>query len=210
MQLKDLYRIDENTPNANNKPSFIQAGIQENLELIEIKNEISPTGRLFLAFTFQNSNGDKLTETLWETHFDVPFEQMTSEEQRKKINWINNQMAKLKQIVTPYIGERVIEGGNFEKVAKDIILMLKDSYKGKLVRIKAVYTKNKDGREFVTLPTWADKLFIESMDISKEESKIRHLPGDKFTYTRVEGDKEKQESNPLGVSGTASSDDIPF
>lgn len=194
--LKDLYKISKDTPNASDKPTYIPAGIHENIRLIEVKYDISPNNNEFLAFTFQNENGDTLTNTEWPTKFKVPFEQMSEIDQAKKVKWIRNQMSKIRQIVEAVVGklEEEIEGGSFAEVAKNVIKVLGDSYKDKLVRIKAVY----DDKGFVTLPNWAEKTFIENVvDVPKESTKIRQLPSDRFERPSLKSDNELNEINPL-------------
>jgi hypothetical protein len=216
---KGLYNVDASTKTATDSTTWIQAGIHENLKLVDVKCALSKNNNLYLAFYAENEQGDKVSNTEWEYTPKKEWSQMTPEEQDKSIGIIENQKAKVKQIVEIFKPDFNIDAETFEDFAKKTVEFLGDSYKDKLFRLKVVY----DYKGFTTFAQSARYVFIESMDIAKEDSQIRILGNDKIVR---EGkiDKPSTEKNPVldiedditpvGTTTTAvasdSDDEAPF
>lgn len=190
---------------------FIDVGIHENLELKRIDkqgNELPPVeynvsenGNEFLAFYFTDQDGNQLIKTEWKP---------SDTDQVKLDKKIVNQMKRVQAIITCFISlqEYVMQVDSFQEFAKRTIELLSNKYKGKKVRVKAVYAYN----NFVSLPnyTFQDNPFIESMDISKAESKMKITSMDKMVRDD-KPDTTTSEKNPFETqSASDSTTDLPF
>jgi hypothetical protein len=135
-------------------PLYMEAGIHENVELIDIKFNTSEKGNEFLAFTFTNPNGETLVHTEWKPDTD---------------DKILNQIKRIKQIALSFIPEDRynINAADFKSFSEQTIALLSNACKGIKVRIKAVY-KGK----YVTLPSYSRYTFIERMSVEKSSIKI--------------------------------------
>ena len=147
--------------------NFIDVGIHENVELVDIKYGLSPNNNKFVVFTFEK-DGKQLTHTEWEPNDKDPAVLDSK---------IANQMKRFKHIATKFISndEFVIDANDFESFAKAYIDKLTDKYNGKKVRVKVIYSNS----GFTTLPKYVP--FIESMDVPKEKSQLEILSIDKMS-----------------------------
>ena len=210
---KALYSVTKETPNASNVPSYIAAGINEDIQLVDVVYKTTAKGNEFLAFNFENKAKNKLSLTEWPKNLNKPIEQMNSTEKEVIFAIAEAQHMRIKQIVETFTGLDTfeVEASSFKELAEKTIAFLGDKFKGKLVRIKAVY----DNKGFVTLPNkigQAKYTFIESMSVPKDLSKIHILPGDTMERP-VRKDAEQIEINPMEVPSTPtkdSKDDLPF
>lgn len=205
--MQNLYVINKNTQ-VGSTPNYQEPGINDNNELVEVKYTTSPKGNPFLSFTWKNESGAPVTLTEWPPRMDRPFETMSKEDQ-ERIKWgIDSQMSRIKQILEVYIGkieDEVINSASFEEVAKKVITLLGDSYKDKKVRIKVVY----DNRGYTIVSNRANYVFIESMNVPKEETKIKILGGD--LMERPKKDKETEDFSFTTTDNSGNkADDNPF
>lgn len=206
--LKDFYKINSETKPASDLPTYVEAGIHENIELKEVKKGVSKNGNPFLAFYFENEKGDKLSYTEWPLSFRKEVKDMNEEEQIKAVKRVGYQMSRLKQLVDPFKPNCVLEAENFDKLTDGIISFLGDSFKGKKVKIKAVY----DDKGYVTLDSNPNNTFIAAMNDETAKAKIRPLPGDRFERP-AKPDSENKEENPvvgLTTEPSSNEDKLPF
>lgn len=212
--MQGLYTVNNATQTATSNTAWIEPGIHENLKLVEVKYDISKNGKEFLAFYVENENGDKVSNTEWPFKMKKPLEEMTTDERDIAISIIENQKSKVKQIVEIFKPGFNIEASSFKEFAEKTIAFLGDTYKDKLFRLKVVYDK----RGYTTFAQSARYVFIEGMDIERENSKIRILPSDRLTRPPREADQEVVESNPLDIedlpkedsSNMKGTEDAPF
>jgi len=162
--------------------NFMDSGIHENVELTNIRYDTSPNNNKFIVFSFKNVRGQTLDHTEWEP----------SDVEETRLNQkITNQIKRIKHIAKRYMPEDTfdISTDSFENFALKTIQLFGDKYKGVKVRIKVVYSNS----NYTSLPNYVP--FIESMDISKEESKLEIISIDKML--RDKADRESPVANPL-------------
>ena len=178
------FNITPETKSEETSRNFIDVGIHENVELINVKLDKSPNGNNFIVFEF-SKDGKVLTHTEWEPKDNDP-EVLKSK--------IENQMKRLKHIATKFVSgdDLNISADNFENLAAKYIAILGNKYKGVKVRVKVVYSNN----GFTTLPKYIP--FIENMnDTPKEKSKLEIISIDRMTREpRVS--TTSVEENPFG------------
>lgn len=163
--------------------NFMDAGIHENIELINIRYDESPKEHnKFLVFTFKNERGQELSHTEWEPR-DV--------DETRLLNKQRNQVKRIKHIAKRYMPETDfnIETDSFETFALKTIQLFGDKIKSKKVRIKVTYSDS----NYTSLPRYIP--FIESMDVPKEESVLEIISIDKMVRDRA--DREQPLANPL-------------
>jgi hypothetical protein len=214
------YKLDNSLKVTHKNNSFIDAGIHENISLVDVKADASPKGNKFLAFTFENAAGEKLTHTEWEpTKGKVKSDVVDPDEIKKQEalydiyfnNKMQSQMKRVYAIATTFIPEDmfVFEAKNFEEFAKRVAFLLSNRPASKKIRIKVVYADN----GFTSLPTYTKFPWIESMDIPTEKSLIKILSIDKMTRDSLR-DKEKPTEGPDSlldtIVSTKKNDDLPF
>jgi len=206
MSIYNTATVDTN----NNNSTFVPVGIHGDIELKNVRNEISKNGNSFLSFDFENKQGDKLFKTLWEIKSRKPLHEMNEQEKSNFEFRISNQIALVKQIIETYIPKgsyKEAEVNSFKEFANWVVSTLNNKYEGEKVRVKVVY----DNKNYTTLPDNPRSVFIEKM-CPEEESKIRLLPTDKVE--RSLPDRESVRSNPISTSSNndinKSNEDLPF
>lgn len=179
--------------------NFMDVGIHENVELINIKYDQSPNNNKFIVFTFKDESGKELSHTEWEP---------TDKDETRLNQKITNQIKRIKHIAKRYMPEDSfdINASDFEGFALKTIQLFGDKFKGVKVRVKVVYSNS----NYTSLPNYVP--FIENMSVPKEETKLEILSIDKMVRDRA--DRETPTTNPLDVlTGTQNdtpSSDIPF
>jgi len=176
-----MYKVDKNVKSEGSNLNFIDVGIHENVYLTDIRIDISKNGNEFIAFTFEKDE-----QTLIHTEYKPKDVDAQKLEDKTK-----NQIKRFKHIITKYISEDAytFEAGSFKEFCEGTVKLLGDTYKGKPVRIKATYSNN----NYVTLPPYTP--FIETMDISAADSKLKLSSIDKLTKSAP--DAEVPVTNPL-------------
>ena len=185
------YDMTQDVPQEGNGSSYLEPGIYENIVLSDVVYKETDNGNKFIAFYFKDENGNTVPKTEWE-----PREGDNVESK------VNNQLARIKHIaVNSGIlskEEFVFKAENFEQFAKQVEQKLKskqNEWDNHKLRIKVVY----DFNNYATLPSYTKFDWLESMDVPKDQSKIKILPIDKME--RDEPDQEPQtSSNPFNNS----------
>lgn len=175
------FLVDDSIQSEGRELNFIDVGIHDNVELTEIKVDVSPKGSNFIAFTFTSEDGKKLTKTEWEPLGDDEAKMKKGKNQAKRIKHIMARFVSAEQTVIEY------DFDNWTKFASTVKAKLDPFIKGVKLRIKAVY----DDKNYVSLPNYLD--FIERMDVDKTKLSISSI--DKMT--REEADKEVPVTNLL-------------
>lgn len=219
--MQGTYSVDESTKTAQNKSTWIQPGIHEDLKLVDVKYETTKNGNEYLAFYVENEHGDKVGNTEWPVKFSIPFEQMDAEKKKVFVDILENQKSKIKQIVEVFFTEEqlkakpyIFQVNSFKEFAEKTIEFLGEAFKDQTIRLKVVFDK----KGYTTFGQNAGHVFIENMSIAKEDSKIRIQPSDKMERPAVK-DTEHNEQPPLELveestvnttAPAASTDDLPF
>ena len=161
-----MYNVNQNIDSESSGTSFLDVGIHEDTELINVEYKTSSEGNEFMVFTFEKDN-KKVTLTEWKPK--------DSDTERLEIK-TTNQIKRVKHIVTKFIPEDqyVFEATDFKSFCENTIKLLGKNYVSKKVRIKVIYSWN----NYTSLPPYTP--FIEQMDISKENSKLEILSIDKM------------------------------
>jgi len=184
------YNVTADLPYESINDSFMDVGIHENVEMVNIRYEKTSTNE-FLAFEFKGEDGSKLSHTEWKPKQAETTEKMAEREL--------NQMSRIKKIALNFVSKEafVFKAHDFESFAKKVIEVIGNSYVGVKLRVKVVYSGKYTG-----LPTYWKFEFIERMDrVPKEKSKIKILSIDKME--RPIADPIPTTSNPF-ISSSSS------
>lgn len=178
------YNVNTQIDSESASTNFLDVGIHDDVELKNVEYKTTDKGNEFMVFEFEK-NGKTVSHTEWQPKDDNP---ENLENKRK------NQIKRVKHIVTKFIPEEkyVFDVDDFKGFCDNTIKILGDSYKGKKVRIKVIYSWS----NFTSLPRYVP--FIETMDIPVEESKLEVLSIDKMK--KDQADREVSESNPFDKS----------
>ena len=186
-----MYNVNKNIDSEGRSANFIDVGIHEDAELKGVEYKVSPdAGNEFMVFHFEKE-GKTLSHTEWKPK-DVDPEKLE--------NKTNNQIKRVKHIVTKFISEELytFEVKDFKSFCLETIRLLGTSYIGKKVRIKVVYSFN----NYTSLPNYVP--FIEKMEVPKEKSKLEILSIDKMTKERADVEPQVQ-TNPFEAKVEAES-----
>jgi len=208
---EDLHGNFDGTP-------YMDSGIHANCELTKVEYGKSEKGNEFLAFYFEDPSGAQVSKTEWPVRMPEVLTKLSPEEYAKDNSseknmyesMITNQMARIKHIcVDSGIVDNdkfTFEAETFKDFAESVVNIIGKNNEGKKVRIKVVYDRN----NFTSLPSYTRYVWIESMDVSDEESKIRILSIDKMQ--RTQSDREVDSPNPFdnSTNSSESKDDLPF
>ena len=165
-----MYKIDQNTQVQEVAlKSTIPVGINENCELISVGKYTASNGSDYLGFTFKDSDGAELKQMEW----DVDPERVTPKPGESidecVTRRVNQMLVRVKHIATKFIPENqfAVQGNNFGELIDSVVRMLApNTYAGKKVRLKVVYSYN----DYCSLPNFAP--FIETMDTDPSGLKI--------------------------------------
>lgn len=185
-----MYKVDKSVDSEARATSFLDVGIHEDVDMTGIEFDVSPNeGNEYLVFHFEK-DGRRLNHTEYKSKDTDP---------EKLANKRANQIKRIKHIITKFISEDafVIEADDFKEFCQQTINLLGDSYKGKKVRLKVIYSYN----NYTSLPNYVP--FIESMDVPKEKSRLEILSIDKMV--RDKADNERPQSNPFVENGNSQS-----
>jgi hypothetical protein len=178
-----MYNVNKNIDSEARSANFLDVGIHEDVELKGVEYKVSPdAGNEFMVFHFEK-DGKNLSHTEWKPKDQDP---------EKLENKTNNQIKRVKHIVTKFISEDmyVFTATDFKSFCQNTIKLLGNAYVGKKVRVKVVYSFN----NFTSLPNYVP--FIEKMEVPKEQSKLEILSIDKMTKEKADVEPVVQE-NPF-------------
>ena len=202
------YNITADFESDNSGTNFMDVGIHENVELTRIVYNTTDKGNQFLAFYFKNETGAELSHTEWEPG-DQDLEKLQSKTQ--------NQMKRVHHIMTKFMTkeEAKIKVSSFKEFAEAVISKMANKYVGKKVRVKVIYSWN----DFTSLPKYTP--FIETMDIAKEDSKLKISSIDKMVKDKKDKEtstvvnifdqvEDNTQGNPELASAEGKTNDLPF
>jgi len=199
----NIYKMT-NEVLADVKPqSWMDTGIHENVELVEINVDTSKNGNPFIAFYFENDKGERASKTEWEVNAPKPMEQMDEKEKTLYLGRIRNQMTRISMIAKQFIdkNELLFEAPDFKSYITIIKNKLDGRYKGVKLRIKITYDYN----DWATLPSYTKYTWIERMDlVPSNKSRIKIIM-DMDKMVKDKPDTFKKEENVLLESSTDSS-----
>lgn len=205
--LDSLYTMDESVNDDAKVFNFMEPGIHENVEMTEVKYDVSEKGTEFLAFSFQDENGKSLSHTEYK---------VTATDPKILVTRTGNQKSRVKHIAKRFVEEDKLnfKATSFKDWAEKIVALLNGNFKGKKVRVKIVYGRN----NYTTFPPYVP--FIESMDVPKGGSILTIGNNDKMIKSSNGDVENKQSENPFDTpvttsepvadSQSATADDLPF
>lgn len=170
-----MYNINSALSVEKNTNNYLDAGIQENVKITEVRTDVSVNGNPFIEFTFKKMNGGSATHTEWEPK---RFDQDTNDSFNLKCA---KQYARILQILGCFYSEEYLKSldfnpATFAELAKWTKEMLERADLSKLLRVKFIYNES----DFISLPRYAKYVFIEPMTVKAEDSLIRILSIDKL------------------------------
>ena len=207
-----MYDLTLNIDSEQNGLTYIEPGIQENLFLGKLDGsypivyEESKSGNEFIAFHFLNKEGQTFVHTEW-----VPKSDDTTILDKKNSNLTKRILHIAKKLVDE--SQLKFKVDTFEQLAKKIISIVGNSYKGKLFRCKVVL----NNKNYTTFPNYVP--FMESMDIPQEKSKLRLGASDKIIKSKadtiiVTSPNPFVANSPSGVDGpngpSQKDNELPF
>lgn len=197
------------TNNQEFNSSYMPVGINENITLKEVNVKRTEQGNDFLEIIFENGNGQTATMTEWKNTKNMWIK--TDEDLQRRDN---QQFGRILQVIDAVKGSHgEFEGSSFV----EMITWAKASLAGdsKDVRLKVIYDK----KGYTTVSK--NGIFVESMDVAKEESQIKLWKND-LLERPVQADVEKpidplvaaaNEAIALNTPVTETqtgADDLPF
>ena len=185
-----MYQINQTVKSEGSSTSVFPLGITDNAEMTNVSVDTASNGNAFLKFEFTSSEGSKLN------HFEWPIDTQNEGWEKK----LQSQMKRVKHILTKFMEEDkiIINADSFENFAKGIITLLGNTYVGKKLRVKTVYSYN----NYVSIPKYVP--FVETMDVNPTKLNIT-------SFDKMEKD---EADNPATLSSTStetkSGGDLPF
>jgi hypothetical protein len=174
-----MYDLTLNIDSEQNGLTYIEPDVQENLYLgkpdgsYPIVYEESKSGNEFIAFHFLNKEGQTFVHTEW-----VPKSDDSAILDKKNSNLTKRILHIAKKLVDESQLKFKVE--TFEQLAKKIISVVGNNYKGKLFRCKVVL----NNKNYTTFPNYVP--FMENMDVPKEKSKLRIGASDKVVKSKAD------------------------
>lgn len=191
--MSSLYGIDADTPKEATGGSRMQAGIHENVKLLEIAVEDAKTdgtGGKVLRFHFQDPSGDTFTHS----EFEIDEYQVKANARARKFDPERalrqeavEQAARVKQILSTFMPEDaiIIKADSWTAFIRKVVEVAGKAFEGRMLRLKILYNK----KDFPTFPRRG--LFIQSM---LEENTLVIGPKEKVERSIV-ADEEETVSN---------------
>ena len=175
-----MYQINETIKSEGSSTSVFPLGISEDIEMTGVSVDTASNGNAFLKFEFTSTEGSKLN------HFEWPID-TNNEGWEKKLQ---SQMKRVKHIMTKFMDEEkiIINATSFDDFAKTVITLLGNTYVGKKLRVKTVYSYN----NYVSIPKYVP--FVETMDVNPTKLNIT-------SFDKMEKD---EADNPATLTSTAS------
>jgi|TARA_R110001606_G_scaffold365323_1_gene520125 hypothetical protein len=186
-----MYQINKTVQSEGSSTKIFPLGISEDAEMTNVSVETASNGNSFLKFSF-SLDGANLS------HLEWPIDTAVEGWEKK----MTSQMKRVKHIMTKFLEEDrcVITADSFEKFCEQVITLLGNSYVGKKLRMKTVYSYN----NYVSVPKYVP--FMETMDVEKTRLNIT-------SFDKMEKDEAE---NPASLASTANAatepaeSDLPF
>ena len=190
-----MYQINQTVQSEGMSTKIFPLGLTENVEMTDVAMDVATNGNSYLKYVFTAEDGSMVS------HFEWPIDQ-NSEGWEKRLQ---SQMKRVKHILTKFLAEEDVEitADSFETFGKQIIAKLGNSYVGKKLRVKTIYSYN----NYVSIPKYVP--FMEHMDVEKSRLTITD-------FDKMEKDEPENPQNlTTNVSGNGTStepaeSDLPF
>ena len=197
-----LYTISDKVISATKEQKFMDPGVHTNVTLIDVKAEESANGNMFLAYYWQNEQGQIVSKTEYKvnTKGNLPFARLKDEDKETYLNMVNNQMRRILYVAKQFVPEEELKDKAFANY-KEFCLFVKskltpDKYAGIKLRLKVVY--DKDG--WCTVPSYVREVtapWIERVDkVSDEDTKMCIVSG----IDRTVRENNKSRTKPAAKS----------
>lgn len=191
-----MYQIDQKIKSEGTSAKVFPLGISENAEMTNVSMETASNGNSFLKFSFTAPDGSSLS------HIEWPIDTANEGWEKKA----QSQMKRVKHIMTKFLSEDkvVINANDFDGFGNQVIALLGNSYVGKKLRVKTVYSYN----NYVSIPKYVP--FMETMDV--EKSRLNITSFDKMEKDEADNPSTLTSTTPTnGVATEPASDgDLPF
>jgi hypothetical protein len=115
-----------------------------------------------------------------------------------------SQMKRVKHIMTKFLDEdkAVVNAQDFEGFCQQVIALLGNSYVGKKMRVKTVYSYN----NYVSIPKYVP--FLEDMNVEKTRLQITNF--DKMEKDEAENPSNLTTTAPANGVAAEPASDLPF
>ena len=177
-----MYTINQNTTvETGSGASPIPVGINENVKFTGIEKKADKNGKPYLAFMFQDSEGNALMHNEFEINpqYVTPKEGESNEDAVSRR--VNSMLVRIKHICTQFISAEqfVVTGSSFEEFCTNLVTLMSNKDYSKLLKLKVVYNY----RDYNSLPNFVP--FVEAQD--KQPTSLKISP----KYDKMEpGSKE--------------------
>lgn len=195
------------TNNTEFNSSYMPVGINENVTLKEVNVNKTQNGRDFLEIIFENEQGQTATMTEWKNEKNMWIK--TDEELQSRDN---QQFGRILQVIDAVKGgHNDFEGSSFIEMINWVKSQMSDGV-NETLRLKVVYDK----KGYTKVSSLG--IFIEPMNVAKEESQIKLWKND-LLERPVVADAEPAsdplavgttDSTPVTADSTSGADGLPF
>jgi len=193
-----MYQIDQKTQSEGTSAKVFALGISEGAEMTNVSVETASNGNSFLKFSFTDKDGANLS------HLEWPIDTANEGWEKK----MTSQMKRVKHIMTKFLPEDkvTINAQDFNGFCNQVIALLGNSYVGKKLRVKTVYSYN----NYVSIPKYVP--FIEVMDeVASDKSRLNITSFDKMEKDEADNPSTLTSTAPSnGVATEPAESDLPF
>ena len=177
-----MYQINQTVQSEGMSTKIFPLGLTENVEMTDVAMDVATNGNSYLKYVFTSEDGSIVS------HFEWPIDQ-NSEGWEKRLQ---SQMKRVKHILTKFLPEEDVEitADSFENFGKQVIAKLGNSYVGKKLRVKTVYSYN----NYISVPKYVPFMeVIDDVDMSKSRLNVT-------SFDKMEKD---EADNPAALTSTA-------
>ena len=225
-----IFAISDKVIAVNKAQRYMDPGVHENVELVDVKFETTANGNIYLAYYWKNEYGQEVSKTEYEvkTTGNKPFAQLNEKEKETYLSLVQSQMRRVLYVAKQFVPEEEFKGKEFNTF-KEFAQFVKsklapNTYTGVKLRIKVTYDKN----GWVTVPSYVREVtnpWIERMDRVASDKTIMAIDStiDKTTRTtagQVPNSKpspfatdaivDKRDLRPFGDTTSQTNGDLPF
>lgn len=193
-----IYQIDQKVQSEGTSAKVFQLGISEGAEMTNVSMETASNGNNFLKFSFTDGDGANLS------HLEWPIDTAVEGWEKK----MTSQMKRVKHIMTKFLPEDkvTITAQDFDGFCNQVIALLANTYVGKKLRMKTVYSYN----NYVSVPKYVP--FMEVMDdVPADKSRLNITNFDKMEKDEADNPSTLTANAPQnGASKEPAESDLPF
>lgn len=223
-----IFAISDKVISVNKAQRYMDPGVHENVELVDVKFETTSNGNIYLAYYWKNEYGQEASKTEYEvkTTGNKPLAQLTEKENETYLSLVQSQMRRILYVAKQFVPEEEFKGkefNNFKDFAQFIKMKLSpNTYTGVKLRVKITYDKN----GWATVPSyirevtnpWIERMDRVASDVTKMaiDSTIDKTTRDSTGYTSNKAaspfavDKRNLDAPFDTKPQAAAKDDLPF